>query len=142
LFTVVPEFNPGTRGMVCLTHSGDLRKESPTGMSPHEHAVDLGVFLDFEGGLALCESCVIEMASMLGMHSADEVAKMLSEAVALHDWEAAHRENAERDLKNALDAVRVLHLLPAMVQEPASEPVPEPEETIKRGPGRPTKASK
>lgn len=126
--------------MICLTHSGDLRKNSPTGLQPHEHAVDLGISLDFEGGLAVCESCVVEMASLLGMQTSASVSELTASFKADRDWEAAHRENAERDLKNALDAVRVLHLLPAMVQEPVAEQVAEPEE-IKRGPGRPRKTA-
>lgn len=131
MITVQNEFQPGTAAMTCYICKSDLRKESPTGQEPHEVAIDTGVSIDFEGFLAFCESCVVEMASLLGMKTPQQVADI----------------EADRDLAiaNAVETARVLDLTETALNslralpEPKEADVINIDEPVKRGPGRPRK---
>ncbi len=57
------EFPIGTRNNACATCNSDRR--------PTDRLVDLGVTIDFEGYLVMCETCAREIAQLLGYETAD-----------------------------------------------------------------------
>lgn len=131
-WTVQNEFVPGTVGMACYVCKCDLRPESPTDQEGHEKALDTGIMIDFEGYVALCESCIIEAGHLIGLAEPGKV-RMLEEMIL--DLTATLAV-VEDDRANALAAVEALMKLPAPAV--AVDPV-EVVEEVKRGPGRPKK---
>lgn len=139
-WTIQNEFVPGTVAMACYVCKCDLRPESPTGQEGHEKALDTGIMIDFEGYVALCESCVIEAGNLIGLTEPAKVRDLEEQILDLAATLATTAE--ERD--NALTAVDALRRLPALTGTveaivPATggndgEALTDPP---KRGPGRP-----
>jgi len=135
-WTVQNEFVPGTVGMACYVCKCDLRPESPTGQDGHEVALDTGIMIDFEGYVALCESCIIEAGHLIGLA---EPAKVAALELELEETQFdLLRVMEERN--NALTAVEALMRLPAP-SEAVEVVVPAEvvEQAAKRPVGRPKK---
>jgi hypothetical protein len=118
-WSVQAEFVPGTVAETCYKCKMPLRAESPTGLPGHEHALDTGVNIDFEGFLAFCESCIIEAADLLGMVPAavHDAVRDTVDAV----WAEVDEARRERDLAvAALESLQSFNALPD----------PEPEEEL------------
>lgn len=69
-FFLQPEFPLGTRMNACVTCNADRR--------PTDRLVDLGINIDFEGYLIMCETCAKEIAHLLGWVT-DDVAQQLQD---------------------------------------------------------------
>lgn len=64
---ILPEYPIGTIGNSCIKCHSDLRPRSGNRADGHEQALDTGVSIDFEGRVVFCETCIIEIATQLGM---------------------------------------------------------------------------
>ena len=135
-WTVQNEFVPGTVGMACYVCKCDLRTESPTGQEGHEKALDTGIMIDFEGYVAVCESCIIEAGHLIGLAEPDKVRELEESILDL----TASLTVTEEERDNALTAVEALMRLPA--PSVAVDPVVSAEvveQAAKRPVGRPKK---
>lgn len=82
-FFLQAEFPLGTRLNTCVTCGSDRR--------PADRLVDLGVTIDFEGHLIMCETCAKEIAHLLGYETDDisgQLREMRQEIVALRQEKA------------------------------------------------------
>ena len=104
----------------CRTHQRDL------GNDVRERTVDLGVDVDFEGRLFLCETCVVEAGHNLGMLTPDEAAVIVYEATQAAE-RAAVAEARVAEAEAVLTAWRSL-------QERAEADTPVDSEADKTGP--------
>lgn len=111
LWTLQSEFQPGTIQNVCFKCKTDLRKKSPTGQPGHEHALDTGVMVDFEGVVAFCESCIVEAAGLIGLITPQKAAELRHD----RDLEEAYAEELRRRLEIAEAAIDILRRLPEQV---------------------------
>lgn len=62
---VLPEYPNATIGNTCLVCNSDLRPRSQNKADGKEYALSTGVFIDFEGLVVICESCITEAAHLL-----------------------------------------------------------------------------
>ena len=67
-FFLTNEFPVGTRLNACVTCNADRR--------PTDRLVDLGIHIDFEGHLRMCETCAKEIAHLLG-YQTDDISEKL-----------------------------------------------------------------
>lgn len=75
---ILPEYPNGTIGNTCLVCNSILRPRTGNKADGHEYALSTGVFIDFEGFVVICESCITEVAHMLGFlpeHAIDQLRK-------------------------------------------------------------------
>ena len=76
MFNVINEIPLDTRNHVCANCGIDAPRVIPTTRA-RERIVDLGIFIEFEGRIVLCETCVVSLADELGMIRADRHAEAL-----------------------------------------------------------------
>lgn len=96
-FFLQSEFPNGTRNNSCVGCGADRRV--------NDRLVDLGVNIDFEGHLILCETCAKEIAHLLG-YETDDISEQLKDM--RHDIGTLRAENQRyKEAFARLDAVRV-----------------------------------
>lgn len=126
--TVQPTFLPGTAGGACYLCKLSPRKVDHAGT--RERNVDTGVMIHMEGGLAICETCVLEMAGLFDMvpqadHDAaiaglqEQDERNLAEIVALH-------ERTEAAEARAQEAEQAFALAARLKEQPVPKPAPKP----------------
>ncbi len=86
-FFLQPEFPDGTRQNSCLTCNSDRRVT--------DRLVDLGVTIDFEGHLIMCETCAKEIAHLLG-YETDDISLQLRDM--RHEIGTLRQEKARLEL--------------------------------------------
>jgi hypothetical protein len=78
-FFLQSEFPPGTRLNACVTCNTDRRVT--------DRLIDLGVHIDFEGHLIMCETCAKEIAHLLGYETDDISEQLVQMRRQIHDLE-------------------------------------------------------
>jgi hypothetical protein len=66
--------------------------------------LDLGVFFDYEGHMAMCKTCVVQAGETVGMFTADEhleLLKKFNDAVTDHEHMEQELENVRNQLASA-----------------------------------------
>jgi len=99
--TLLPAYTPTARGDVCSIcgwHQRAVDETNPNG--PKEQVIDTGLFIDFEGSLEICETCVVEMGHMVGMIEEPTATGLKTENAALRRRAA----KADKDLAAAREA--------------------------------------
>lgn len=114
--TVCDAFPPNTAaGNTCYRCHASPREQ----FGVREKVLDLGISIDFEGGLALCQTCVEEMGRRLGMVPAHVVTELEADLNALRarvDEHAAEMAELEARAERAEEALRTIT---AIRDEPA-----------------------
>lgn len=87
------EYPPSARFSTCFVCGASKR--------PGERLIDTGIHIDMEGLLVVCESCVAEMATMMGYKTDIATHKMEAEIANLRG------KLAERD-RQAAEVVRIM----------------------------------
>ncbi len=72
-WSLLPEFPNGTRHNACLVCNSDLRQNPD---NTHELAISTGIYIDFEGLLCICQSCLTEAARLLDLIPASEIERL------------------------------------------------------------------
>jgi len=97
-FRLVEQYLPGTAKGACYLCATSRRTIHDANGPRDEHVLDAGLSIDFEGGLAVCETCFREGAQLLGLV---DVAQR--DAAANYAMEAAARVvDAERERDEAI----------------------------------------
>ena len=99
--TVLDYFTPTARGDVCSIcnwHQRSVDESDPNG--PRERVIDTGIFIDFEGSLEICETCIIEAGHALGMIERGTADGLKIENASLRKRSA----KADKDLATAQEA--------------------------------------
>jgi hypothetical protein len=99
-FRLVEQYLPGTAKGACYLCASSRRTIHDANGPRDEHVLDTGLVIDFEGGLAICETCFREGAQLLGLVDVAE-----RDAAANYAMEAAARvaeAECERDEAIAL----------------------------------------
>lgn len=105
-FRLVEQYLPGTAKGACYLCRAALRQVlEVNGTTRYEHVLDTGMVIDFEGGLAVCESCIREGAQLLG----------LVDVAELHNVLAAVAEAKERVVVADAKAAEAIALAEAVV---------------------------
>lgn len=65
---LIAEFPPDTRFNTCVTCNAARRE--------NDLLIDLEVFIEFEGKLIMCETCVVACANLIGLVSAPDAEKL------------------------------------------------------------------
>lgn len=76
MFNVINDIPLDTREHACANCGIEAPRVIPTTRA-RERIVDLGIFIEFEGRIILCESCVVSIAHQLGMVRANAMAEAL-----------------------------------------------------------------
>lgn len=71
-----------------------------------ERMIDTGVHVDFEGHIAICETCIGHMGKLLGLFTPDDVENLVVEARELLEQNTGHEQNVERQ-RGIIEAQRV-----------------------------------
>lgn len=71
-FRLVEQYLPGTAKGACYLCASSRRTIHDANGPRDEHVLDTGLIIDFEGGLAICETCFREGAQLLGLVDAAE----------------------------------------------------------------------
>lgn len=94
---VLPEIPLDAPGGVCYACGSALRTVN-AGTARHERALDTGHWIDFEGRLVFCESCIVQWAAALGMLPAQQAHALQGQLNRLESLlldERSRRKNAE-----------------------------------------------
>lgn len=95
--------------MTCLTCGIGTLRPLP-GNKTHEVCFSTGVFLDYEGLLCICASCVLESAFMLGMlpeAKADELRKNNRELGRQNQKVGVELEQAKQMIRNMAELFKL-----------------------------------
>jgi hypothetical protein len=92
---IVETYLPGTACSACYLCRASQRLIDEGRTQRRELVVDTGRSIDFEGGLALCETCIREMARLVGMVDAGLVIDVEEALIEARSARAA--AEAERD---------------------------------------------
>lgn len=92
---IVETYLPGTAKGCCYLCSTSPRLVDEGRSQRRELVIDTGLIIDFEGGLAICESCVREAAHLVGM--VDGGAAIDAEEAVIEARAAQAGAEAERD---------------------------------------------
>lgn len=110
----------GSARQNCYLCNGAQRQKDD---GSRERMIDTGVHIDFEGHVAICETCATHMGKALGMLEAADVEGLAAELAAA--LELAVAVTADRDeLKRVVEAQRVLlgHATAAEAEPGADDP--------------------
>jgi hypothetical protein len=88
-----------------------------------ERMIDTGVHIEFEGHIAICETCVTHMAKLLGLLTPDDVEEITSELAEVLDVRVVQDRKVE-GLKTIVEAQRVA-LADALGLDSVDEVAPE-----------------
>lgn len=112
---VLDEYQIGTALNTCYLCKAARR--------PDEKVIDTGIHIDFEGFLAICESCIVEAAGELGLLTRDKAERLYDkmDRLATQLDEARIRADAA---EAAVDSIRRYELV--------ATPAPAPAVTAKR----------
>lgn len=111
------EYPPGTARGGCYLCAASTR----TLQGRREQIIDTGITVDYEGRLAICECCVLEMASHYGLVPASDHDTLTARVADLEEQLSVAHAQAEA-ASQALDALRRVDAL-----TPPPDPTPEPE---------------
>lgn len=109
-FNVVAQYPPGTMGAGCFLCSCTVPRDK--GYGETEAVVDTGVVVEYEGGLALCESCGREIGRLVGLVEPAAVEQAAADAVDAGRTAAEALDRAERAEDLALALLRYAEVEP------------------------------
>lgn len=126
---VSPSIPVGSARSNCYLCNGAQRDRNGT----PERMISTDVHIEYEGGIAICETCVRHMGRLLDLLTPDDVAALVREVEELVDA-AVVRERRLEAVERNNEALRVLlagyiEEIPTIV-EVAPEPEPEPEPEV------------
>jgi hypothetical protein len=78
-----PEYPMNARNHACAVCSNDYPRPIP-GSNRHERVAETGLFIDGEGEVCICESCIVDIATQLGMSRANTVLRLQNALESMH----------------------------------------------------------
>jgi len=90
------EYPMNARNHACAVCSNDYPRPIPGAPNRHERVAETGLFIDGEGEVCICESCLVDIAVQLGMRKASDYGRLQSELEAAKIGLADHRNHLEQ----------------------------------------------
>lgn len=93
------------RNHACAVCHVDRPRPIPGAPQHHERIIETGAFIDGEGEVVICESCIVDVAVQLGMKRASDFGQLQAELEAAKIGLIDHRNHIEQ-LTDERDALR------------------------------------